>query len=81
MARIEPLEPPYELRASARVSDALWQELRGRFDQAQLIELVVLVGFDHTISFVTNALDIEREEGAERFPSVEARRRASRPPP
>jgi alkylhydroperoxidase family enzyme len=58
-----------ELHATATVSDALWEALRPRWSDAQLVELVVLAGFYHTISFVTNALAIEREAGAERFPA------------
>jgi alkylhydroperoxidase family enzyme len=57
-----------QLHEGADLDDALWQELRGHFDEAQLIELVVLAGFYHTISFVLNALRIETEPLAARFP-------------
>lgn len=57
-----------ELQREARVSDALWKELRDRFREDQIVELLVLVGFYHTISFVTNALQIEREPAGARFP-------------
>lgn len=33
-----------ELHDTARVSDALWQALRATWDEAQLIELVAVVG-------------------------------------
>ena len=57
-----------QLHAGADLDDASWQELRAHFDEAQLIELVVLAGFYHTISFVVNALRIETEPMAARFP-------------
>jgi len=56
-----------ELHDSASVSDALWLELMRSFRSDQLIELLVLVGFYHTVSFVTNAAQIELEDTAPRF--------------
>src|SRR5213593_300725 len=47
-----------ELHDTARVGEALWQELRAGWSEAQLIELIALVGFYHLISFTTNALRI-----------------------
>jgi alkylhydroperoxidase family enzyme len=58
-----------ELHEQAALSDALWSALRPLWSDEQLIELLVLVGFYHTISFVTNALTIPLEEAAERFPA------------
>lgn len=57
-----------ELHDTATVSDHLWQQLSALWSDAQLIELLVLVGWYHVISFVTNAAQIEREEWATRFP-------------
>ena len=51
------------------VGDALWAALTKEFSDEQLIELVVLTGFYHTISFVTNALALPLEENAARFAS------------
>jgi alkylhydroperoxidase family enzyme len=59
-----------ELHDTATLSDALWNDLRGYFEPAQLVELIVLTGFYHTISFVVGALRIDLESGAERFPSA-----------
>jgi alkylhydroperoxidase family enzyme len=61
-----------ELHETATLSEPLWRALEGRWSDEQRIELVVLVGFYHTISFVTNALAIELEDGAERFPAAAA---------
>ena len=57
-----------ELHQSASASDELWRELSAHFDAAQIVELLVLVGFYHSISYLTNALQVANEEGAERFP-------------
>jgi alkylhydroperoxidase family enzyme len=60
-----------ELHDGAALDEPLWRELEAAFAPDQILELLVLVGFYHTISFVTNALKIELEEGAERFPRAE----------
>jgi alkylhydroperoxidase family enzyme len=56
-----------ELHDSASISEALWLELARYFRADQLVELLVLAGFYHTVSFVTNAIQIELEEAAPRF--------------
>jgi len=56
-----------ELHDTSAVSDALWQELRAEWTDEQLIELVVLVGRYHLISFVTNAFRLPREPYAPRL--------------
>ena len=53
----------------AEVPDALWVELRAAFSEEQLIELIVLTGFYHMVSFVTNALRLPLEKDAARFPA------------
>ena len=57
-----------ELHDGGGVSDASWRELAAEFSDEQLVELVVLVGFYHTISYVTNAFGVDCEEAAARFP-------------
>ncbi len=42
--------------------------LPAEWSAAQLIELIVLAGFYHTVSFVVNAVGVEREAFAARFP-------------
>ena len=56
-----------ELHDTATIAPALWNALAERWSPAQLIELLVVAGFYHTVSFVTNAIAIEREEMAARF--------------
>jgi 4-carboxymuconolactone decarboxylase len=57
-----------ELHDGAQISDALWSDLRRHWRDDQLVELVVLAGFYHTISFVVNGLGVELEPGAARLP-------------
>ena len=59
-----------ELHDTSRIGDDLWQALRQHWDAAQLVELVVLTGFYHSISFATNALGVELESYAARFPTA-----------
>lgn len=56
-----------ELHDLASISETLWVELTRQFRADQLIELLVVAGFYHTVSFLTNALQIELEETAPRF--------------
>jgi 4-carboxymuconolactone decarboxylase len=57
-----------ELRDSAAVADATYAALERHFTAAQIVELVVAAGWYHTISFVVNAAQVEREPWAGRFP-------------
>jgi alkylhydroperoxidase family enzyme len=57
------------LHERADVDDALWRRLAAEFPPTQLVELIALAGFYHTVSFATNALRIELEAGAPRFPA------------
>ena len=57
------------LHEAADVDDALFAELARELSSAQIVELLVLAGFYHAVAFVTNALRIELEPSAARFPS------------
>jgi alkylhydroperoxidase family enzyme len=57
------------LHERADVDDALWGRLASEFAPAELVELIALAGFYHTVAFATNALRIELEAGAPRFPA------------
>jgi 4-carboxymuconolactone decarboxylase len=56
-----------ELHETARVSDGLWEDLAARWNEAQLVELIALVGQYHTVSYLTNVFRVELEDGAPRF--------------
>jgi 4-carboxymuconolactone decarboxylase len=59
-----------ELHDTASVSDDLWDALAEQWRPDQLIELLVLVGQYHMVSFFTNGLRVEAEDFAGRFPPV-----------
>ncbi|HYC01465.1 MAG TPA: hypothetical protein VEC57_20205 [Candidatus Limnocylindrales bacterium] len=61
-----------ELHESATVSEELWKELAAVYDVAQLVELVVVAGFYHLISFATNAFALAPEPFGARFPEPQA---------
>jgi alkylhydroperoxidase family enzyme len=50
------------------VDEVLWAALKKEFSDEQLIEFVVLTGFYHTVSFVTNVFAVPGEAYAARFP-------------
>ncbi|HEV7556096.1 MAG TPA: hypothetical protein VGO00_11600 [Kofleriaceae bacterium] len=56
-----------ELHATSRIGEGLWSSLAAAFRPDQLVELVVLAGFYHTISFAVNAFAIPNESFAARF--------------
>lgn len=57
-----------ELHATAHVSDALFAELRARFEEDQILELLALCGFYRAVSYLVNGAAIEPEPAAPRFP-------------
>ena len=58
-----------ELHDAGTVSDTLWSKLAAEWPPAELVELVATVGFYHLVSFAANALGVEPEDYAERFPA------------
>jgi 4-carboxymuconolactone decarboxylase len=57
-----------ELHETRDVSDGLWAELRARWDEAELLELVMLAGFYGMVSGFLNAARVQREPGIPGFP-------------
>jgi alkylhydroperoxidase family enzyme len=57
-----------DLHDTGHVSDAVWAEMSARFSDETLIELLVLVGWYHTISYLASGTRTERESWAHRFP-------------
>lgn len=47
-----------------------WDRARNRFDDAQLIEVIALVGYYHTISFLCRGLELPLEPYGARFPRL-----------
>ena len=56
-----------ELHDDSCVSDPTWGALAQRYDDRQLIELLMLVGQYHLVSFALNSLGVEREPGVPGF--------------
>ncbi len=52
------------------IGDATWTSLRQQFDEAQILEIIALVGYYHTISFLCRGLNLPLESYAARFPSA-----------
>jgi len=57
-----------ELLATRRLSDQLWTALRATYDDAQLIELCMLVGHYQMLAMTINALRIEPDPPPRRRP-------------
>src|SRR5215470_5419783 len=74
--RVEPFAPAEKpllemceaLHRFARIDAELWARLSEGRRPAELIELVTLSGQYHMVSYLANALGIELEPGAARFP-------------
>jgi alkylhydroperoxidase family enzyme len=59
-----------ELHDSAAISDPLWDALAATFSVEQILELIGLVGFYHTVSFFANGLKLPPEARAVPFPAA-----------
>ena len=57
-----------ELHDSGHLSDDLWASMAARWSSEQLLELLVLAGWYHAISFVANGFQVPLEDWALRFP-------------
>jgi alkylhydroperoxidase family enzyme len=52
------------------IDDALWEQLRATFTDAELLDLLLLCGWYHAISFAANAARVDLQDGAPRFDDV-----------
>ncbi|HEX3518603.1 MAG TPA: hypothetical protein VHT29_06175 [Solirubrobacteraceae bacterium] len=57
-----------ELHTSNDISDDLWRALGARFSEREILELIVTVGWYHTIAYVCNGVRLQDEEWAEPRP-------------
>ena len=57
-----------ELHETAQVSDALWRQLEAAWSTEQLLELLMLAGWYHAVSYVCNAARVPLESWAARLP-------------
>jgi alkylhydroperoxidase family enzyme len=51
------------------IDDDLWSGLARHYGDEQLVELIMLAGLYHAVSYLARGLRIEHEAGAPRFPS------------
>ena len=59
-----------ELHDTSRVSDGCWSALSAHFDPAQILDLLLLAGWYHAISYAANGARVPLEDGAPRFADV-----------
>jgi len=57
-----------ELHNTQGISDALWLSLSDHFSHEQSIELIMLAGLYHAVSFIVNGLKVPNEAFAPSFP-------------
>ncbi|MBI3766877.1 MAG: carboxymuconolactone decarboxylase family protein [Deltaproteobacteria bacterium] len=58
-----------ELHDTATVSDPLWEELRAEWSVPELLELLLVAGWYHAISYLANGARVALEDWAARFPT------------
>lgn len=59
-----------ELHKTQSIGNALWLSLNGHFSHEQLIELIMLAGLYHAVSFIVNGLKVPKEAFAPTFPKM-----------
>lgn len=57
-----------QLHDTNQVDDQLWEQLAAHFAPEQLVELIMLAGKYHAVSYLVNAIGIEHEAFAPKFP-------------
>ena len=57
-----------ELQATDRVGDDTWSELSGRYTDAELLELLALIGFYRMTAGILNSAGVELEPGVASWP-------------
>ncbi|MGA7999780.1 MAG: carboxymuconolactone decarboxylase family protein [Bradyrhizobium sp.] len=60
------------LHTRATMSDAEFAALSAHYDEAQILEIILLCGFYRTVSYLANGLDLPLEQKAARFPKAAA---------
>jgi alkylhydroperoxidase family enzyme len=58
------------LHDQSRVEDGLWADLRSEFEELQLLELIMLAGFYHTVAYISNGLDLPLEPYGAHLPTA-----------
>jgi len=58
------------LRSRATLSGTEFKALSAHYDDAKIFEIILLCGFDRTVPYLANGLDLPLEEKAARFPTA-----------
>jgi alkylhydroperoxidase family enzyme len=58
------------LHDTAQIDDELWARLSGELTEAEILDVLMLCGWYHAISYTANGVDLEPEAGAPRFSDV-----------
>ena len=61
------------------IGEATWTRAHEHFDAAQMLEVIALVGYYHTISFLCRGLDLPLESYGARFPGPGSTDRSTGP--
>ena len=64
------IEAADALHDSADIGEDLWHQLARLFSEEQLLDLLMLAGWYHAISFTANGARVAREDGSPRFADV-----------
>jgi alkylhydroperoxidase family enzyme len=57
-----------ELHTEHTIADQTWSVLSERYEEQELVEVIMFVGYYHLVSYVLNALGVPVEEGTALFP-------------
>ncbi|WUH99811.1 carboxymuconolactone decarboxylase family protein [Spirillospora sp. NBC_00431] len=57
-----------ELHATGRLTDATWQALAKTYDEAQLLDLIAVIGRYWTVAAMLNTVNVNPEPGLPTFP-------------
>jgi 4-carboxymuconolactone decarboxylase len=63
------LQAADEIHSTDRVGDGTWAELAGRYSEAELLELLALVGFYRMTAGILNSAGVEPEPGIAGWPA------------
>ena len=58
------------LHETSRIPDPLWARLAAQLAEDELLDLLMLSGWYHAISFAANGVELDPEDGAPRFADV-----------
>jgi hypothetical protein len=64
------IEAVDSLHDTSTIEDSLWSRLAGEFAVHELLDLLLLAGWYHAISFAANGVELDLEDGAPRFADV-----------